>query len=221
VRYPNQPGFNLRAICWHCPTFQWFRFIQHVTYIYIYETIPFSWPNFSQKKLCKCHDQFVGQSATLFSIQPDAARVSGIAVWSRIGGMWRYSSFWPSVFFLIIGVICFRGRTRLRSVLQVLLFYFWDNLTSFCRLSQTIQGLLQLIWDTLFAHPFRSPCIWGVGKNPGEECSFFKNLASLVGGFQKEAPSTVITLYYQDLSNTFLMVQFQLLYKFMFIFSAY
>lgn len=64
--------------------------------IYIYKTIPFFMARlFTEETMC--HDQFVGQSATLFSIQPDAARVSGIAVWSRIGGMWRYSSFWPSV----------------------------------------------------------------------------------------------------------------------------
>lgn len=88
-----QPPCHLLALP-HFPVVQ----VYTTCNIYIYETIPFSWPNFSQKKLCKCHDQFVGQSATLFSIQPDAARVSGIAVWSRIGGMWRYSSFWPSVF---------------------------------------------------------------------------------------------------------------------------
>ena len=144
--------------------------------------------------------------------------MSGIAVWSRIGGMWRYSSFWPSVFCFDHWNYLFSREDKVEVSPTV---SFLGQSYEFLPVKSNYIGFAPTHLRYSLCPPISIPCIWGVGKNHGEERSFFKNLASLVGGFQKEAPSTVITLYYQDLSNTSLMVQFQLLYKFMFILPAY
>ena len=132
--------------------------------------------------------------------------------------MWRYSSFWPSVFCFDHWSYLFSREDKVEVSPSVL---FLGQSYEFLPVKSNDTGFASTHVRYFLCPAISIPCIWGVGKNPGEECSFLKNLASLVGGFQKEAPSTVITLYYQDLSNTSLMVQFQLLYKFMFIFSAY